>query len=53
MTIETNDSRTGIRTAFGTFGLCAAGGRITALTFSPPETERILPEDAEIGRAHV
>lgn len=48
MTIETNGSRTGIRTAFGTFGLCAAGGRITALTFSPPETEWILPEDAEV-----
>lgn len=39
-------SSAGVKTPFGHFGVYAAQGAITALTFSPPEAERILPEDA-------
>ena len=49
MTIETNGSRTGIRTAFGTFGLCAAGGRITVTAGSTGERVWCTVRDNGIG----
>lgn len=43
-------SQVRLETPCGAFGLTAAGGRITALSFSPPERERIFPADAEVLR---
>ena len=43
-------SSAAVRTPLGAFGLYAGSGKITALTFSPPEQPRILPEDAGVLR---
>ena len=43
-------SALGISTPFGPFGLFASRGKITALTFSLPEEERLLSEDETVLR---
>ena len=51
--MDLSGSALGVTTSVGAFGIFASGGKVTALTFSLPEEEHLLPEDETVLREAV